>query len=640
MRGSECCSSLSGPSEWACRPAKRRDGRSTPDQFAINARGPWYNRRVEYRLLGSFQVARDGVVVPLGGVQQQAVLVMLLLEWDRVVSIDRLVDGLWGERPPKSATHTVRVYISQLRKLVGDDALVTEGRGYLLRRSADDLDAARFERLVVEGRGLAQAGDAAAVALLNQALDLWRGPALAEFADQPFAAAETRRLDELRMECRETLFDAQLAAGQGAQLVAPLEQLVNEHPLRERLAAQLMIALYRAGRQAAALDAYQRTREHLDEVGLQPTAMLKRLQAQILQHDHVLDAGPGTAPPAAPRRVRPWVIAVIVPLLAGVLVVVLALTLAGSSTPTPHALPLKPVTLVLGGSPSTVDPSSTDIETAIGSAELSGLRHAAQADGVPVRVVYGDYFDAMSRAARQSDLVILGPYPRLDEMAAVTRRFPKTTFVAAGGSVNDAAFGKNVVGLLFDDYEVGYLGGYLSALEAQSPPRISAVAGELTPEVQRIVDGYRAGARDARPGVRAIVGYSGTFADTTTRCERLANRQIDRGSTVVFDIAGGCGLGALNAAGVRGVSAVGVDTDLSAMGPQVIASVVKRFDSAVEYSVALYVQHRLASGHDITLNLGNDAVGLVAISPRVAPSVRARIEHVISVMRAHDIAGQ
>jgi basic membrane protein A len=224
-------------------------------------------------------------------------------------------------------------------------------------------------------------------------------------------------------------------------------------------------------------------------------------------------------------------------------------------------------------------------------------------------------------------------------VAAVTRRFPQTTFVAAGGSVHDAAFGKNVVGLKFDDYEVGYLGGYLSALDARSPPHISAVAGLPTPEVEQIIAGYRAGARKARPSVRATVGYSRTFADTT-RCERLANRQIDGGSTVVFDIAGGCGFGALDAAGARGVSGVGIDTDLSSMGPQVIASVVKRFDSAIEYSIALYLEHRLVSGHDITLNLGNEAVSLVGISPQVPPSVRARIEHVISVMRARDIARQ
>jgi basic membrane protein A len=157
--------------------------------------------------------------------------------------------------------------------------------------------------------------------------------------------------------------------------------------------------------------------------------------------------------------------------------------------------------------------------------------------------------------------------------------------------------------------------------------------------VQRIVAGYRAGARDARSGVRVTVGYSQSFADTT-RCERVANRQIDDGSTVVFDVAGGCGFGALDAAGVRGVSAVGIDTDLSSVGPQVIASVVKRFDSAIEYAIAQYLQHRLASGHDITLNLGNEAVSLVGISSNVSASVRSRVEHVISVMRAHDLARQ
>jgi DNA-binding SARP family transcriptional activator/basic membrane lipoprotein Med (substrate-binding protein (PBP1-ABC) superfamily) len=597
---------------------------------------------VEYRLLGSFQVVRAGGVLPFGGVQQRAVLAMLLLDGDRVVSIERLVDGLWGERPPKSAAHTVRVYISQLRKLVGDGVLVTEGRGYLLRRAADDLDVDRFERLVDEGRALAEAGDLAAPRVLKQGLDLWRGPALAEFAEQPFAGAEIRRLDELRVECSEMFFDAQLGAGQGAQLVAPLEQLVNDHPLRERLAAQLMVALYRAGRQAAALDAYQRTREHLDEVGLQPTEQLKRLQAQILQHDQLLEASPPIdrpLPVTTRRPLRRRTLAVVLPLFACAVLIVSALAITSRDGHTPPAASRTPITLVLGGTQQAADAPPTDVEADIDSAELAGLRRASQADGVNVRVAYGDYIEALSRAARTSDLVILGPSFRFDEMARVTRRFPQTTFILAGGSVHDAAFGKNVVGLLFDDYEVGYLGGYLSSLEARNPPRVSAVAGLPTPEVERIVAGYRAGVRVARPGVRAIVGYSRSFANRAA-CEQLANRQIDRGSTVVFDIAGVCGFGALDAAGVRGVSAVGIDTDLSSLGPQVIGSVVKRFDSAIQYAIGLYLRHRLASGHDITLNLGNDAVSLVGVSPQVPASVRARIEHVISVLRAHDIAAQ
>ena len=251
----------------------------------------------EFGLLGPLLVSRDGVPLPLGGPKLRTLLAILLLEANKVVSADRLVDSLWGENPPETARNTLQVYVSQLRKLLSPGALETAPPGYRLVVDLDAVDLLRFERLAVRGRTALAAGDpATAAAELAEALALWRGSPLADLAWEQFAQAEVLRLDELHLATLEDRIDADLALGRHAALVAELERLIAENPFRERLRAQLMLALYRAGRQADALAVYQRTRRTLvDELGIESSETLQQLERAILEHDPALD------PPAARR---------------------------------------------------------------------------------------------------------------------------------------------------------------------------------------------------------------------------------------------------------------------------------------------------------------------------------------------------
>ena len=238
---------------------------------------------MEFRILGPMEVTEQGESVPLGGAKQRALLAVLLLHPNEVVSSDRLIDGVWAGEPPATALKTLQVYVSQLRKRLGTDVIVTRAPGYLLRVDRDDLDLSRFEVLVKEAKGAAPEVSAAK---LREALALWRGPALAEFAYEPFAQAEIGRLEELRVAALEERIEAELALGLHADLVGELEALVAQHPLRERLRGQLMLALYRCGRQAEALHVYQDGRRLLvEQLGIDPGAALHQLEKQILNQD-------------------------------------------------------------------------------------------------------------------------------------------------------------------------------------------------------------------------------------------------------------------------------------------------------------------------------------------------------------------
>ena len=248
---------------------------------------------MEFRILGPLEVSSDTGDVQLGGAQKRALLAVLLLHANEAVSVERLVDELWPESPPKTAEKTVRVYVSQLRNALDDGRLERHGRGYMLRLDGDDLDAARFEALLTEGRDQLAAGepDRAAVTLTN-ALALWRGPPLADFAYEPFAQTAIARLEQRRLVCLEERIEADLALARHEDVIAELEALVRDHPLRERLRGQLMLALYRSGRQAEALEVYRDGRRLLvDELGIEPGEELRRLERAILEQDASL-AGP------------------------------------------------------------------------------------------------------------------------------------------------------------------------------------------------------------------------------------------------------------------------------------------------------------------------------------------------------------
>ena len=259
-------------------------------------------------MLGALAVQRDSEDLPLGGPKQRALLAILLLNANTAVSRDRLIDGIWGERPPPTAAHTLDNYISRLRKTLGDGRVSRRAPGYVLQVMPDELDLDRFERLLALGREHLAAGDAGQAARdFRAALALWRGPALADLRFEPFAVAEADRLEELRLQALEYRIEADLALGAGSELVPELEALVREHPLRERPLGLLMLALYRAGRQAEALAAYQAGRRRLaEELGLEPGPELRELQRKILEHDPSLapprGAGVHSPPRRAPRR--------------------------------------------------------------------------------------------------------------------------------------------------------------------------------------------------------------------------------------------------------------------------------------------------------------------------------------------------
>ncbi|MDQ1396555.1 MAG: hypothetical protein QOG64_1814, partial [Acidimicrobiaceae bacterium] len=220
---------------------------------------------MEFRILGPLEVIHDGHAVDVGGLKQRAVLALLLVDGNRVVSLDRLIDQLWGDEAPPRATGSLQAYISNLRRALEPgrpprtppSVLVTLPPGYVLRIADEDLDAARFQHLAVEGRRRLDEGRPAdAYEALSTALALWRGPALADFSYHTFARTESARLDELRLTALEDRIEAEMALGRHAAAVAELEGMVKEQPLRERLWGMLMLALYRSGRQAEALRAF------------------------------------------------------------------------------------------------------------------------------------------------------------------------------------------------------------------------------------------------------------------------------------------------------------------------------------------------------------------------------------------------
>src|SRR5215217_3633245 len=260
---------------------------------------------MDVRILGPLEVRANGDRLALGGPKQRALLAILLLNADRVVSRDRLIEELWANDPPQAARHALDVIVSRLRKALGasdggGSVLVTRAPGYLLRVEPGDVDLRRFERLVEYGRRAFELGDADRA--VRAAEDLWRGRPLADLEFEPFARAHVERLEELHLVGIGERIDAELALGRYPRLVAELEALAAEHPLRERLRAQLMLALYRCGRQADALATYCRARSALvEQIGIELGPELRALHEAILRQDPGLDA---PVPPELPPELE------------------------------------------------------------------------------------------------------------------------------------------------------------------------------------------------------------------------------------------------------------------------------------------------------------------------------------------------
>ena len=264
---------------------------------------------LDFRILGPLEVLRDAQPLALGGPKARATLAILLLDANRVVSVERLADDLYAGAPPVTAVTQVQRQVSELRKVLGADAIETRTPGYVVRTDAEQLDLHRFEGLAQDAAAALERGEAEAAApLYRRALDLWRGAPLADLAYEPFAQSAIARLEELRLTLLEDTFEAELRLGRHAQLLGELEALVWDHPLRERLRGQLMLALYRSGRQAEALELYRTTRRTLaDEFGLEPTKLLQDLQHAMLTQDPSLDVA---APPSRPEPERTLLVAV------------------------------------------------------------------------------------------------------------------------------------------------------------------------------------------------------------------------------------------------------------------------------------------------------------------------------------------
>jgi DNA-binding SARP family transcriptional activator len=258
---------------------------------------------LEFRILGALEVVDHHGPLRLGGQRRRTTLAILLLDANRIVSVERLADELYGGAPPATAVAQVQRQISELRRALGSESLIeTRPPGYMLRLAPEQLDLARFERgAETASQALTDGRADHAARLLREALALWRGTPLADLAAEPFAAAAAQRLQEIRLAALEQRVDADLALGRHGELVAELEHVVTEHPFRERFRRQLMLALYRSGRQAEALEAYRSTRQALtDEFGIEPTPALRDLERAILTQDSSLDIEAGLASPSAP----------------------------------------------------------------------------------------------------------------------------------------------------------------------------------------------------------------------------------------------------------------------------------------------------------------------------------------------------
>ena len=316
---------------------------------------------LEFRVLGPLEVIRDDQVVAIGGAKRRGVLAMLVLEAGRVVSIDRLVDGVWGDEPPETAVTALHGHVSHLRRAIGP-ALVTKAPGYVLEVDPDAVDTHRFESLLERARAATAAGDAgSARQLLDEALALWRGDPLGDLIDAPFAATAVPALEELGIGAREERIEAELASGRADEVIPELKALVAEHPLRERLRGQLMVALYRAGREAEALESYDAFRLALSsELGIEPGESLRRLHEAILREDPALGRRAQNASRPAARRRRHRALALAAAAAAAVLAIAAtAIVVAAGDGDSSEPVELR------GSGIVRIDPDSLEVLTAV-----------------------------------------------------------------------------------------------------------------------------------------------------------------------------------------------------------------------------------------------------------------------------------
>jgi DNA-binding SARP family transcriptional activator/basic membrane lipoprotein Med (substrate-binding protein (PBP1-ABC) superfamily) len=602
---------------------------------------------VEFRVLGPLEMRVAGEPVSLGGAKQRAVLAVLLLRAGEVVPVGRLIDEVWGDDPPPSAAHTLESYVSRLRQLFNGHgpALVRRGAGYVIELGDATVDARGFVELQ-ERAALAAAMDAHAdvVELAGAALAMWRGPALADVALASAGRAEAERLEELRLRTYELRFDSELAVGHHERVVGELQALVAQNPYRERFVAQLMLALYRAGRHAEALDVYEQTRRRLDEdLGLQPSADLQQLSGQVVRQDPVLrrpvssaTAARRTSAGRTPRRLSVLV-------GAGALVTAaLVLTANGGAAIPEHVAPTaQRLALVLPGSPTSMDRATDGLMTAVDSGAIIyklETQTASVDPTAPERDVAA--VAARIRSSGVGVVVVQGDGPGARALAELVRSLPDTRFVFIDASVEELSLEgvPNVAAIRFGEEDVLYLAGYMTGLvptldgSKRRVDAVSVVAGQRTRDAARLIAGFRRGVRDTSPSLRVRVDYSRELEDHTA-CERLANRQIDEGSDVVVAIAGRCGRGAVEVARVRGVWSIGAEED-GILPPDVLLATHKEWTIATLWALEKLFGGTLPMGQDTVLGLEDDYSAGLWFSLKVPAKVESAVVRRCSQLRA------
>lgn len=602
---------------------------------------------IEFRVLGSLEARVEGEAVALGGAKQRAVLAVLLLHADEAVSVERLIDEVWGDSPPPSAAHSLEAYVSRLRKLLAGHgtSLVRRGAGYALELGDATLDAQRFEALRAEAELALEAGDySRATCLAADAVAIWRGPAL---SDVPLASAgrvAAERLEELRLRTFEQLFDAELALGRHQAVVGELQRLVAQNPYRERLVAQLMLALYRSGRQAEALDVYERTRRRLDEdLGLQPSAELRELSGRIVRQEPDLrdprsnahrDEAPAMA--ALPRRARRLSGLV----LAGAVVAATVALSANGGAPVPEADTVVPtrIALLQGSGSDTMQAERVSL----------AFSTSARAYNYDYEELVLDESGSQNEAAERLRqgvengrfaLVFVADEATARAVRPLVAASPTQAFVFLDTSLRDVGLvgAPNASAIRFKDEQSSKLAGYLSALvrprhgvRGERVDSVLVVAGPANPHVGRIVRGYVKGVRHAKRPIRVRVVRS-TGTEDVTECERIANEQIDAGVDVVFAAAGNCGLGAIATARVRGVWSIGEQEFGAELTSGALAVTTKDWRLAIFRAIQSFEGGVLPLGRDQALGLEDDY--MVMIETGVSERVFSKIASLCTEIR-------
>jgi DNA-binding SARP family transcriptional activator/basic membrane lipoprotein Med (substrate-binding protein (PBP1-ABC) superfamily) len=618
--------------------------------------------RVHFRILGALEAEVGQDTVDLGGPKQRAVLAALLLRPGEVVPDARLTDEIWGDRPPASAAHGLEAYASKLRQALAPHGVPIErkGGGYRIDLGDARVDAEIFAALVDEAARASTVGDdTRAAALARQALELWSGPVLAGTTLNVDGLAEAERLEELRFRALELRIDADLALGRHGALVGELRQLVEANPYREHLVAQLMVALYRSGRQAEALEVYERTRRALDEdLGLRPSKDLQRLTGQILRQEDVLrePAPRESGREERPARRRRGVVAVALGGALAAATVALTLALTIPSDAQVNDGDATRVALIRMWPPSGVGDQETGWRPFVDGLLRAERQHDIETEIIdlfPSRPPEGGFepgsehdVERLAKRLRSGNFdLVLWPLgltgPNFYDVVPLNAqsRFIFLDYCCVGDPALAGALNATALTLHADRaaHLAGYLSGLMEARRRLPEGRrhmVSTIVGEAGfPQERSWEVGFAAGARRALPDVEVRSDYSGNYENPKI-CERIANEQIDAGSGVVFAGASDCGLGALSAAAIRGVWGVAAGEDRSSLGSHILASATKRTDRLVELSVSWYLEGRLPAGEDVGLGLAEEAVGLVGISPNVPPDIRAKVAKEASRLRA------